>query len=249
MIRNQLKVFSSAFFGICLLTGCNPEPDALSIISRSNEAHGTAALLDKTFAFEFRNIQYTTSRNSKGFTYTRTFQDSLGNPVVDSLVNSIDFSRSVNGSKISVEPQWETKYANALNSVLYFFQLPLPLSDPAVIANYNGETQINGVPYYTLSIRFQETEGGEDYDDEYLYWINKKNFLIDFLAYNYHTEGGGVRFRQAINRRSFAGLVIQDYINYRPIDKSTPLEMLPGQFEQNQLIELSQILNLNVHLE
>ena len=37
---------------------------------------------------------------------------------------------------------------------------------------------------------------------------------MDYLAYSFHVNGGGTRFRKAINRREINGITFQDYINY-----------------------------------
>jgi hypothetical protein len=38
----------------------------------------------------------------------------------------------------------------------------------------------------------------KDFDDEYMYWI-KDTRKVDYLAYSYHVNDGGVRFRAAFN--------------------------------------------------
>lgn len=37
---------------------------------------------------------------------------------------------------------------------------------------------------------------------------------MDFLAYEYNVNGGGVLFREAFNSRMIEGMRFQDYINY-----------------------------------
>ena len=73
-------------------------------------------------------------------------------------------------------------------------------------------------------------------------------FEIDYLAYNYITDGGGVRFRSAINKRRVNGLLVQDYINYAPLNKKMPLSNLITEFEKGTLIELSRIINSDITL-
>ena len=73
-------------------------------------------------------------------------------------------------------------------------------------------------------------------------------FEIDYLAYNYVTDGGGVRFRSAINKRRVNGLLVQDYINYAPLDKKMPLPDLIAEFEKDALIERSRIVNSDITL-
>jgi hypothetical protein len=90
--------------------------------------------------------------------------------------------------------------------------------------------------------------GGEDFQDEYRYWIDPESGHIDYLAYNYRTDGGGTRFRKAKNRRKKEGFVFQDYTNFKPEKKFTPLDSLPFLFEMGKLIEVSQIENENIQV-
>jgi hypothetical protein len=68
------------------------------------------------------------------------------------------------------------------------------------------------------------------------------------LAYNYITDGGGVRFRSAINKRRVNGLLVQDYINYAPLNKKILLSSLITEFEKGALIERSRIINSDITL-
>jgi len=79
-----------------------------------------------------------------------------------------------------------------------------------------------------------------------LYWINEETGIIDYLAYNYIVNGGGVRFREAINSRKINDIVFQDYINYKPESKETPLNELDNLFENGQLKELSRIISEDI---
>ena len=114
--------------------------------------------------------------------------------------------------------------------------------------SYEGTTTIKGKTYEILEIRFEQEGGGRDHDDVFHYWINQENNVIDYLAYNYITDGGGVRFRSAINKRRVDGLLVQDYINYAPVDKKMPLSDLITQFEKEALIERSRIINSEITL-
>jgi len=82
-------------------------------------------------------------------------------------------------------------YSNSLNSVMYFLQLPKPLLDDAVHSELLGEIKIEEATYWTIKVYFSEEGGGQDYQDEYRYWINQDTYEIDYLAYNYNAEGGG----------------------------------------------------------
>ena len=99
--------------------------------------------------------------------------------------------------------------------------------------------------YDVIKVQFKASDGGEDFTDEYRYWFNKNTYLLDYLAYNYETNGGGVRFREAYNRSERMGMTFQDYINYE-VPVGTPLEQIPALFEKGQLIELSRIINEDI---
>ena len=147
--------------------------------------------------------------------------------------------------KQSLSTEDAGKYGEALNSVIYFATLPHKLQDASVHKTFVEETTIKGKKYDVIQVTFGQDGGGKDFDDEFHYWINKQTHKIDYLAYNYRTNDGGVRFRSAFNTRVIDGLTFQDYINYEaPLE--TDLKDLPKLYEQGKLKEVSQILTENV---
>lgn len=226
---------------IVLFFSCGtPSEQAQTIIDEAIITHGCNAQMEKTISFTFRDKKYSTSHQDDRYIYTRSFTDSTGH-IIDSLVNSRDFTRYRNDTIVEISEEWQTKYANSVNSVLYFFHLPCLLNDPAVNKTYEGSTEIKGELYNEIRVTFESYGGGEDFEDVYVYWIHSKRKTLDYLAYNYQTNGGGTRFRQAINRKTINGVIFQDYINYAPEEKFQPLESLPVLFESDQLKELSKI--------
>jgi hypothetical protein len=117
----------------------------------------------------------------------------------------------------------------AINSVVYFAMLPFKLNDKAVNKTYD-----------VIGVTFKKEGGGDDYDDVFHYWINTTTNKIDYLAYKYHVNGGGVRFRRAYNVRNIDGIIFQDYVNYKA-KKDVVLRDLPTLFEDGKLKELSKI--------
>ena len=247
------------FFGVLLLFIWSCENKASSsqkktsihkgqeVIDQAIIAHGQHLFENATLSFLFRDKQYSARRSDAEYTYTRSFKN--GSALIeDMLINSTDFSRKKNDVSIEIEKEWAEKYSRSINSVLYFFQLPYLLNDLAVKKIDQGIKQIKGENYYQIKVSFQIENGGEDFEDEYLYWIDVNTFEIDYLAYNYITDGGGVRFRSAINKRRVNGLLVQDYINYAPLNKKIPLSSLITEFEKGALIERSRIINSDITL-
>ena len=241
-------IFLIVLIGI-LSWSCTPNKDPQKIIDRAIAKHGGQLFEGRTVTFDFRDKHYLVQRKREGYTYIRSFEnDSLGQ-VKDVLANSTDLERYVNDSLLDISEEWKFKYANSVNSVLYFFQLPYGLNDAAVRKKYLGQKVINEQLYDKVKVTFKQENGGKDFEDVFVYWINSKSNTLDYLAYSYLTDGGGIRFRQAINRRKIEGMTFQDYINFKPVSETVPVESLDQAFIDATLIELSQIVNENIKIK
>jgi hypothetical protein len=197
--------------------------------------------------FDFRDYHYTLIRKPSFYSFSRSIiQKDV--EVKDVMTSSKPLQRFIDGKMILLSDSLQRVYSNSLNSVMYFFQLPKPLQDTAAINELVGAVVIHGETYWTLKVTFKEEGGGEDFQDEYRYWINQKNHEIDYLAYNYLTDGGGTRFRRAVNKRKIEGIFFQDYVNYKPFQKFEQLDSLPSLFEQEELQQVSLIENKNIRV-
>lgn len=232
---------------VLFLLSCEQSSEAEKVIDRAIEAHGGKRFEKAKISFSFREREYGIFKSPDFFEYTREFTDSTGR--VKDVLNNAGFIRTVDGIPVELEDKWIRAYSNSVNSVAYFAFLPYGLNDPAVYKEYLGETEISGQGYHVVKVTFSEDGGGEDFEDEFLYWINQDSYLIDYLAYSYLTEGGGVRFRKAGNRHEIEGLVLQDYENYKPVNKETSLEGLEELFVQGELELLSEIVLEDLRVE
>ncbi|MEQ6118899.1 DUF6503 family protein [Reichenbachiella sp. MALMAid0571] len=230
---------------LVFLVGCSTDKDPQEIIDKAIEVHGGKNFEKAIVSFKFRDKQYSTENYNGESTYTREFDDQSYH-IKDILYNSTELTRFINDSIVDLPEEWEQKYIESVNSVLYFFQLPYGLNAPAVRKEYLGECYIFKKPYHKIKVTFAREGGGVDYEDEFIYWIHRDDFTMDFLAYSYSTDGGGTRFRQAINRRKNSGILIQDYVNMKAKSHTLPLEKHDEYFEKGQLEELSRIINEDV---
>ncbi|QCK13270.1 DUF6503 family protein [Mangrovivirga cuniculi] len=217
-----MKRFFTAFLLAGLFISCtghkNQTEEAnreTKIINNAIEAHGAQFLDNGKLKFIFRNGHYTVEEINGQFKYERLI--SKGDSVYRDILTNDKFVRLYQGDTLELSPTEVSKYKNGLNAVVYFATLPQSLSDDAVVAEYLGDMTIKGNEYYKIKISFQENGGGQDHEDVFVYWVNKDTDLIDYLAYVYHTDGGGMRFREAFNKRNINGVVIQDYKNYKPM--------------------------------
>lgn len=213
---------------------------ANDIISATIKAHGGTLYDQADYSFIFREKEYRFTNNGDEYTYS-VKRDEKTN---DFIING-NFERHINEQPIPLSNKNKSKYAAALNSVIYFATLPHKLNDAAVNKKFIETTVIKNIKYDVIQITFNQEGGGKDHDDVFHYWIHQKTKKIDYLAYNYKVNGGGVRFRSAYNRRVIDGITFQDYINWKaPV--GTPLKKLASLYEQNKLKELSRIITETV---
>jgi hypothetical protein len=215
------------------------EGKAQIVVDQAIAAHGGEKFENLQIAFDFRGRHYTAVRQGGSYTYTRSFTDSTGR--VEDRLNNEGFLRQVNGRPVALPEERKQAFSRSVNSVIYFALLPFGLNDPAVRKQYLGETTLKQRPYYKVKVTFAQEGGGDDYEDEFIYWINQKTHAVDYLAYSFQTDGGGIRFRQAYRPRVVAGLRFQQYINYEPAHQPVSLAELDKLFVAGQLKELSRI--------
>ena len=227
----------------------NQVPDkAQEVIDQSIGYHGLHILDNAEFSMSFRGIDYT-YKNEKGrYEYTRTQTDSTGAQVVD-ILNNMGFGRYINEEEAQITEERTGAYTRSVNSVIYFFRLPFGLNDEAVNKEYMGEATIKGKTYHEVKVTFEQEGGGEDFDDVFLYWFDAEDYSMDYLAYLYHTDGGGMRFREAINQRTVDGVRVQDYINMRPENEDIDIMTIDDLYNAGELKELSRIINENIKIK
>lgn len=217
------------------------ELTADAIIDKTIENAGGELYKKAHVEFSFRNRIYTSNRNDGLYEFTRSFSDSLG--AVKDVLNNEGLKRYREGREVSLSDSLAGVYAESVNSVHYFVQLPFGLNDAAVQKELVGEDSIAGKPYYEIKVTFKQDGGGEDHEDIYMYWVNKEKYTIDYLAYRFYVNDGGIRFRAAVNPRSVKGIRFVDYENYKTDKLDTPLEKLDELYEEGKLEKVSEIRN------
>lgn len=233
------------------LVACKEKTQPLTaqqIVDQAIEKAGGVLYEKAHIEFDFRDIHYISTRWGSRYSYERVQTDSAGAKIHDVLSNK-GFERFINDSLVQVVDSMANKYANSVNSVHYFAYLPYGLNDKAVHKKLLGEKTLKGKNYYFIEVTFSEENGGEDHSDVFLYWINKETFLIDYLAYLYHTGEGGIRFREVFNSRTIKGIRLADYKNYKPFADDIDLHQIGELFDAGKLELLSEIVNENVAVE
>ena len=225
-----------------------PKSEAQQVIDGAIAFHGLKPMDNASVDFKFREMTYSYEKENGMYTFTRTQTDTTGAEVVDMLKND-GLIRYIDGNEATITEERRAAYSRSVNSVIYFLLLPYNLNDDAVIKEYLGEVSIKGKMYHEVKITFEQERGGEDFSDVFVYWFDKEDYSMDYMAYLYYTDGGGLRFREAINPRRVNGVLIQDYINMKPEDEDIDLMTINELYEEGKLIELSQIIQEDVVIE
>lgn len=209
-------------------------------IDNAIEAHGSDLLEHSEVLFSFREADFLVKKDGHDFYYQRQQVDTSGQRIIDQVWPDSIF-RTIDGERQLLKPKKANAISESMHSVVYFAFLPESLQDPAVQAKYVDQVEVKGEPYHRIKVTFDEENGGQDHEDEYLYWIHDTNHTLDYLAYNFQVNGGGARFRAAENPRTVSAVRFQDYINYKPVDDTRELTRLDSLYEQGGLKLLSEI--------
>lgn len=227
------------------VAACNSSP-AQSIVDEAITTHGGSAFNAFRLSFDFRDRHYTAARDGGIYTYTREFIDSTGN--IKDVLDNHGFRRYHDGVLVNLPNKRAEAFARSVNSVIYFALLPFGLNDDPVNKELIEVTTIKGEPYDVVRVTFDAHGEGEDHQDIFLYWFHQDKHTMDYFAYSYKTDGGGVRFREAVNARVEGGIRLQDYINYRPEDETIPVDSMLGMFTSGRLRKLSEIRMKNIEV-
>lgn len=245
------RLYIVLLVGLVCSTSCKQkeaqETDAEFIVNESIKASGGDKIDSSKITFNFRDKQYNAIRDEGSFQLVRHFTDSL-NRIKDVLSNS-GFKRFINDELIELPDSTASKYSNSVNSVHYFSVLPYGLNDEAVNKSYLGLISLKGKEFHKIKITFEENGGGEDFEDIFVYWIESKSYKVEYLAYSYHVNEGGMRFREAFNERYINGIRFVDYNNYKPKSKDDSLLELDKLFETDKLKLLSKIELKNIKVD
>ncbi|QTY28399.1 deoxyribose-phosphate aldolase [Flavobacterium sp. CS20] len=221
---------------------------AQSIVDKAIEVSGTDAFKHSTVSFTFRNKKYTSQGHCNHYIYSRIFRsaDSL---IKDYYEPDKSFKRYINDSLVQIADTTAQKYAESINSVHYFVQLPFRLNDKAVNKTYLGLDTIKNKIYHKIAVNFDQVGGGSDFQDKYLYWFGKDDYKLDYLAYSFMVNGGGIRFREAYNERYIDSVRFVDYKNYRPKSENIKLENISKALKNQQLELVSKIENEKIQVK
>lgn len=243
-MKHLLSLFIVVFIISCKQDKEAKELSVQAIIDKAIDVACSGNCENASISFIFRDRQYSSTRREGNYKLERFKKDSTG--VIHDVLSNEGLKRYINDSLIVLPDSVVIGISDGVNSVHYFAQLPYGLNAPAVFKKLIGLDTVNNQHYYEIQVTFSEEGGGTDFDDRFVYWIHKEKFTLDYLAYRYATNGGGMRFREAYNTRVVEGIRFADYNNYKPKSLDIKLEDMDELFEKGELKLLSKIENEDV---
>ena len=220
-------------------------PDAQQIVDLAIEAAGGDRYTSSQIRFVFRDREYIGFRKD-GQRILKRIQRS-DTVTTEDAIRGDSFERLRNGVPQQLADTTRQKLFESVNSVHYFAYLPHGLNDAAVNKTYLGRGRIGGSDYHKIQVTFDREGGGSDFEDVFVYWFHTERLVPDYLAYEYHTNGGGKRFRQAYNERYVGGIRFVDYHNFA-YEGPLPVSSLDSLFQKGELQELSRIETTDIEV-
>lgn len=247
MPRVLTFVAAALALAACERPGPQGDPQALALIDRAREHHGSALLDRAEVTFSFRGTPFVLRRDGGRFRYARTTTDSLGRTVED-VVDNDGTHRLVDGAEVPLDAAEAARTETAVNSVAYFALLPAPLADPAVRARLLPPDRVGGQAYDRVGVTFAREGGGADHQDRYVYWLRQSDGRVGHYAYTYRVAPGdtaraatGTRFRVPLGGRRVGGVLFQDWRNLSA-DSAGALEAFGGLHDAGRTFEVSEVV-------
>jgi hypothetical protein len=249
-MRKKLEMTKMSLKSILVLlvivtsSGCEENnPSAQEVLNKAITIHGFDKSNDLDVSFEFRNKFFEADLSSMSNVLKRVTRDA--NRTVEDIIDDDSFIHKIDNQIVPLDSESLGRNLNDTRSVIYFALLPYGVNQGAISKELMPSIKIKGEPYYKVEVTYGKNGGGGDFENVFVYWIHKKNYTVDYLAYSYYINGGGVRFREAYNQREVNGIRFQDYVNYT-LDKDFPAHELDYAFQTGQLKEISRIELENV---
>lgn len=189
--------------------------ERLAIVERAIEHHGGELYRHSTTHFDLCSksgcFQVSATVEGGHFVYDVSGKAREGLRRVRSTNDSVERWRD--GEPVPVSAKQAQGLRDWAMARVYFAFLPYRLDDPDVFKQDLGLVDWDGRSLHKVKVTF--TPGSStDADDELMFWLDPETGRVELFAYSYWTNGGGLRFRRAVDHRRIGGLLFFDQENF-----------------------------------
>jgi len=146
----------------------------------------------------------------------------------------------IDGETVAVDAAAKQRNIDWAMARIYFCFLPYRLNDPGVFKKDLGLTDWAERKLHRIKVTFA-AGSSTDASDEYMYWFDPETARLEYFAYTYDDNGGGLRFRRAINHRRFGGILFFDQENFGTEGAGLSVDLIDEAFVRNQLRHVSTV--------
>ncbi len=152
------------------------------------------------------------------------------------------------GEPVAIEPGEERSYRDWAMARVYFPFLPYRLNDPSVLKQDLGTVDWQGRTLQRVKVTF-EAESSTDASDEYMYWLDPATGRVELFAYSYLTDGGGLRFRRAVDHRRVGGILFFDQENLGVEGEGLTVDRIDPAYVASEMRHISTLRLKNIRVK
>lgn len=149
------------------------------------------------------------------------------------------------GEPVAVAPGDERVYRDWAMARIYFALLPYRLADPSVRHEDRGLVDWRGRKLHQVKVTF-EPGTSTAADDEYLYWFDPETGRVEYFAYSYSGNPGGLRFRRATHHRRIGGILFFDQENLGVEGPGLSVDLIDADYVDEKMRPVSTVELKNV---
>lgn len=238
----------SLFLLLSLIVFSCGNPDPNKIVNDAVLNSGWNNFKNNDIEFDFRGTHYKILHQNSRFIYEKIYVDTTQGIIREGMTNDSTY-KELNGLSILLDEPHEKKIRNSINQIVYFNLLPYKLNDAAVNKSFVGEANLSGKEYFKIKVTFNESGGGKDYKDWFIYWFEKETKSMDYFAYYYHVNGASSRFRTLKKKHVVNGFTFYDWENFTSDEIGENIEDYDKLYSDGKLKKVSDIELKNIEVK
>ncbi len=213
----------------------------LAIVDRAIEQHGGELYRHSETELDLCSksgcFQVTARIDGDQWAYTISGKSGDSQLRVHSAHDALIVQRDGAEEAVAADPQRFHDWAMAR---VYFCFLPFRLNDPSVFKQDLGLVDWDGRRLHQVKVTFQAGTS-TDAGDEYMYWFDPETARLEYLAYSYDDNGGGLRFRRAVRHRRVGGVLFFDQENHGIDGPGLSVDAIDADFVRDSMRHVSTV--------